>query len=363
MRDPHGRRRHANNARLLFLLLPLLREAQTYLSAAATPVTLFLLAVQVALHYRDALLPGLDAALPAFELQSACILPARWFELRRLALAPLLHVDDVHLYYNMLSLISKGAALEPALGSERFGRLVVGLGVGAGVVHVALAFALRALSPDAFGHEVRPPTARLRHGPASAARLRPRGPLTPPPSAQVRTCAVGFSAVLFALKVVSTWNSRGSGEVAGIRLPVRPSRAVRSTLVCSSFACLPPFAPQMRWLCWGELLWIQLISPNVSFLGHLAGILAGILYIAPPRSLRVEAARLRRHAHRAWSAVAWAFSAPPQPRPQQQRAPQQMQQEQPARGVPTAEELRAIHVARFMKTQRPRGASPPPRRR
>ena len=158
-RDPYGRRRypyHDRHYQILWTLLPLWQHANRYLTVAATPVTLALLAVQVALHYRGALLPGLDAALPAFALRDACILPARWWELRRLALAPLLHVDDVHLYYNMVSFISKGAALEPALGSARYGRLVAGLGLAAGAIHVALAWALRALNPDVFSGEVRP---------------------------------------------------------------------------------------------------------------------------------------------------------------------------------------------------------------
>jgi len=157
-RDPYGRRRdpyYDRSYRLIAYLIPLLHEAQRHLTVARTPVTLALLAVQVALHYRGALLPGLEL-LPNFALRDVCILPARWWELRRLALAPLLHVDDVHLYYNMMSAISKGAALEPVLGPERFGCLVVGLGLAAGVIHVALAFALRALSPAVFGDEVRP---------------------------------------------------------------------------------------------------------------------------------------------------------------------------------------------------------------
>ena len=160
-RDPFGRRRYPyhdhyfHDRSYLWTLLPLLQQANRYLTVAATPVTLALLALQVALHYRGALLPGLQAALPAFRLRDACILPARWWELRRLALAPLLHVDDVHLYYNMVSFISKGAALEPALGPERFGRLVAGLGLAASVIHVALAFALRLLSPEVFADEVR----------------------------------------------------------------------------------------------------------------------------------------------------------------------------------------------------------------
>ena len=173
----HGydRRRHrgyyypSDRSRLLVTLLPLLQSAQEHLTTARTPVTIALLALQLALHYRAALLPGLPALaelLPDLgSLHDACILPARWWQMRRLALAPLLHVDDAHLYYNMVSLISKGASLEPALGSARFGKLVAGLALSAGVVHIALAFALRALSAADFGDAVRgAAAARLRRG-------------------------------------------------------------------------------------------------------------------------------------------------------------------------------------------------------
>jgi len=133
-------------------------------------------------------------------------------------------------------------------------------------------------------------------------------------------------------------------------------------------------------------------------------------YIAPPRALRVFATRLRLLARRARSAAAeaserWSRPAParaprapalsdeelralyqarfaqppqgaeappPQPREAQPAAPPQQPQQPPAapsppraplKPMPTAEELRALHVARFSKTQRPRGASPPPYRR
>ena len=367
-RDPYGRRRYPYHDRYyhdrsyVWTLLPLLQQANRLLTVAATPVTLALLALQVALHYRGALLPGLEAALPAFRLRDACILPARWWELRRLALAPLLHVDDVHLYYNMVSFISKGAALEPALGPERFGRLVAGLGLAAGAIHVALAFALRLLSPEVFADEVRGsqrgaarfPLAAGRLGPnrapASAARSTPARWASAPCCLRSRWCPPGTRAA------PAKWSSAFTCRcVLPRRCALRTLRSPRQH-ACPVFALTPPLS-QMRWLCWGELLWIQLISPNVSFLGHLAGILAGILYIAPPRALRVEAARLRRQARRAWSAVAWAFSAPPPMQQPRQPAPP------PPRGMPTAEELRALHVARFTRTQRPRGASPPPRRR
>ena len=35
----------------------------------------------------------------------------------------------------------------------------------------------------------------------------------------------------------------------------------------------------MQYVTWAELIYIQLLTPNASFLGHLAGILAGILHV------------------------------------------------------------------------------------
>jgi rhomboid domain-containing protein 1 len=69
------------------------------------------------------------------------------------------------------------------------------------------------------------------------------------------SCAVGFSAVLFSLKYV--WNSQSPGSstyVGGINVPT-------------------------RYAAWLELVLISLMTPNASFLGHLAGILAGVLYV------------------------------------------------------------------------------------
>ena len=102
----------------------------------------------------------------------------------------------------------------------------------------------------------------------------------------------------------------------------------------------------MRWLSWGELLVIQLIAPETSFLGHLAGILVGLAYVAPPHALRVASARLRRQARRAWSGVVRAFG-PAAPEQQQER--RRRPAPPPPAPVLTAEELRALHVARFSK--------------
>ena len=35
----------------------------------------------------------------------------------------------------------------------------------------------------------------------------------------------------------------------------------------------------MQYVCWAELVYIQLLTPRASFLGHLGGILAGLLHV------------------------------------------------------------------------------------
>ena len=35
----------------------------------------------------------------------------------------------------------------------------------------------------------------------------------------------------------------------------------------------------VQYVCWAELLYIQLLTPKASFLGHLGGILAGLLHL------------------------------------------------------------------------------------
>lgn len=72
-------------------------------------------------------------------------------------------------------------------------------------------------------------------------------------------CAVGFSGVIFALKVVATHDTpAGTTYLMGF-IPV-----------------------WSRYACWAELLLIQVMVPNVSFTGHLAGILVGMVYVKGP---------------------------------------------------------------------------------
>ena len=36
---------------------------------------------------------------------------------------------------------------------------------------------------------------------------------------------------------------------------------------------------RVQYVCWAELLYIQLLTPRASFLGHLGGISAGLLHV------------------------------------------------------------------------------------
>lgn len=127
--------------------------------------------------------------------------------------------------YNMLSLLWKGVQLESGMGTIAFAKMVaVLLGLSHGlVVVVAKGLDMFADYPDAlYSH-----------------------------------CAVGFSAVLFALKVVLNSNSPSYTNVYGVLVPA-------------------------RYAAWAELILVQMFVPGTSFIGHLCGILAGLLYLHGP---------------------------------------------------------------------------------
>jgi len=193
-------------------------------------VTALLMAINAAVHYlSNGTLIASHALVPAVILQSLGLLPQpplRLFawslsplqELQRLVVSQFLHADDIHLIYNLLSLLQKGRALEPLLGSRRFATLVGLIVLWSGVLHTAIAFVL----------------AEFFHSP---------GALVTP--------AVGFSAVLFGLSYTLTRSDRWTFCYG---IPVR------------TFA-----------LPWIELVLLHLLVPNSSFVGHLSGIIAGAI--------------------------------------------------------------------------------------
>ncbi|XP_062931544.1 rhomboid-related protein 4 [Cynocephalus volans] len=144
---------------------------------------------------------------------------------QRLLLSPFHHADDWHLYFNMVSMLWKGINLERRLGSRWFAYVVTTFSLLTGVVYLLLQFAVAEFMDE--------PDFR-------------------------RSCAVGFSGVLFALKVLNNHYCPG-GFVNVLGFPV-PN----------------------KFACWAELVAIHFFSPGTSFAGHLAGILVGLMYSHGP---------------------------------------------------------------------------------
>lgn len=122
----------------------------------------------------------------------------------------------------MLSLLWKGMQLETAMGSAEFASMVAVLLTLSQGITLMLSKSLLLF----FDYE----------------------------RAYYNEYAVGFSGVLFALKVVLNSQAEDYTYVHGVVVP-------------------------SRYAAWAELVLIQMFVPGVSFLGHLGGILAGLLYL------------------------------------------------------------------------------------
>ncbi|XP_060049691.1 rhomboid-related protein 4 isoform X2 [Erinaceus europaeus] len=188
------------------------------------PVTLATLALNIWL-FLNPLKPLYDSCLSV----DNCYHKKDW---QRLLLSPLHHADDWHLYFNMASLLWKGISLERRLGSKWFAYLITTFSLLTGVVYLILEFALAEFMND--------------------------------PDFK-RSCAVGFSGVLFALKVLNNhYCPGGCVNVLGFPVP-------------------------NKYACWAELVAIHFFSPGTSFAGHLAGILVGLMYVHGPLKKIMEA--------------------------------------------------------------------------
>lgn len=143
-------------------------------------------------------------------------------DIRSLIFSSFEHGDDMHLYYNMISFLVKGRTLEYQYGSANFGILLTLLTLMTSCIYVILSIVGAQLLAN---------------------------------KAMLSTCAIGFSGVIFALKLITTLeNPIGHRYVAGIRVPT-------------------------RYTAWAELIAIHMLVPNASFIGHLAGIIAGLIYM------------------------------------------------------------------------------------
>uniref|UniRef100_A0A1A8BWC5 Rhomboid domain containing 1 n=1 Tax=Nothobranchius kadleci TaxID=1051664 RepID=A0A1A8BWC5_NOTKA len=181
------------------------------------PVTLAVLALNVYLFL-----------FPVAPLLKTCVSVHqvyRFNEWNRLLLSPVHHADDWHLYFNMVSFLWKGSRLERRLGGAWFLYVLSVFSLLIGLVYLLMEALLTALTDD---------------------------------QSYSLSCAVGFSGVLFALKVLNNhYHPGGVTYVMGV-----------------------PVAN--RYASWVELVLIHITTPGTSFAGHLAGILVGLLYTSGP---------------------------------------------------------------------------------
>lgn len=222
------------------------------------PVTAALVAANSLVYLRipaslDALLPTLD------QVWFNPHLIVKYKDFKRLFLSAFYHIGESHLVYNMLSLLWKGIQLETLMGSVEFASMVAVLVVLSQGITLALAKSLLMF----FDYE------------------RP----------YYKEYSVGFSGVLFAMKVILNSYSENFTYVHGFIVP-------------------------SRYAAWAELFLIQMFVPGVSFLGHLGGILAGLLYLrlkawfSGPDLLTEVVRGIFNVVSRPFSYVSWLFGFP-----------------------------------------------------
>ena len=196
------------------------------------PATLGLMALNVLAYFRPNAFKTWHWPAP----QSACMsVQTVWFqkEWKRLFYAPFVHADEWHLYYNMASFMWKAVSLEKRFGTAYFLYMMAVFTMATNLLYLGINMALAEVL-DTWSY--------------------------------VTSCAVGFSGVIFAVKVVSTHlQPHGMTYVMGV------------------------FPVPMRLACWAELLLISLLFPNVSFVGHLSGILVGLAFVSGPLRTLMDA--------------------------------------------------------------------------
>ncbi|XP_065868667.1 rhomboid-like protein 14, mitochondrial [Euphorbia lathyris] len=184
------------------------------------PVTAGLLVANTLTYLRPAFLRRFVPPIHEVWFNPYLILKHR--DLKRFFLSAFYHAGDTHLVYNMMSLLWKGIQLETSMGSTEFASMVAALLTMSQGITLLLSKSLLLF----FDYD----------------------------KPFYSEYAVGFSGVLFAMKVVLNSQSDGYTFVHGLVVPARHA-------------------------AWAELILIQMFVPGVSFLGHLGGILAGILYL------------------------------------------------------------------------------------
>ncbi|CAL4125067.1 unnamed protein product, partial [Meganyctiphanes norvegica] len=191
------------------------------------PITYLLIIGQTILH--------MGIIDPPWDQYDVCLsgeVILRHKDYTRLFLSVIEHADDIHLYHNMASFLLKGRSLEARYGSKKFVILLCVLILASSSIYIGLAYIATEVTKDYY---------------------------------YMSQCAIGFSGVLFALKVLTTYYEGSSYQsIHGVRVPA-------------------------KYAVWAELFIIHILVPKASFMGHFAGIMAGVAYIFGPLKLIVNA--------------------------------------------------------------------------
>lgn len=297
MQDDRRRRGNGPSPLVMSLLLQIFSQLQR--SPYRPPVTIALLAANILVHIHPS---PYFLVYSLSDVRQNCIHPRAIasalshgsLPLNRLVFAGFMHADDVHLYYNMLSLCWKGLQLETAMGSAEFLRLVCFSLLASHSLLVLMAYMLSASAGDAVSG--------------------------------FNTCAIGFSAVLFSMKYVLNQRSPALTPVMGFMVPA-------------------------KYAAWCELVLISLITPNASFLGHLAGILAGWLYVHIP-ALLPAIPSAARYTYSSGTASSSNTSSSWQQPIELEELEEVDSAYGPAAGQRTAEEVRAHRLNRYRNRDR-----------
>ncbi|KAI8809000.1 hypothetical protein BJ742DRAFT_805891 [Cladochytrium replicatum] len=173
--------------------------------------------------------------LPNIPLSAIVLNPHRvleYGETYRIVSSAFFHIDDIHLFTNMASFVLKGQSLERSLGPARLVRLMVVLLLLSHGGYVLLSWALAVV----FNY-------------------------TNP----YYSSALGFSAVIFALKVVLNHGDGMPGD--------------------REYVPYVGYLP-VRYASWVELLVMHYLVPGSSLLGHACGVVAGLLFLNGPPALK-----------------------------------------------------------------------------
>lgn len=187
-----------------------------------------------------------------FNLSLVCMQPYaivdNWRNVYTFLSAGFFHFSFLHILFNMMSFYPMGSALERLTGTLPFFYLIILFDVVGSLFHLLLASLMYTINlyPNFY-----------------------------------YSCSAGFSGVIFTIITIECHNNDGARNIFGFAFPAR----------------LYP---------WITLFFIQMFFGNVSFLGHLSGILVGYLYVFKILDPVVPVRLLNRMEGMRW--VGWVVS-------------------------------------------------------